>query len=138
MFTPAGGYADTVINNTLVIKAERKTVQIEHLPEVFFPRSGLYSLRSKSSHLCQTVSRPPKVTNHILIRFLVDVHRVFIDDKSPYVLGCGQAFSRYGIATEEGAIVVVRPDLCKFSFISLDIAVLIIRRCGSDSSSFGS
>jgi phenol 2-monooxygenase len=136
MFTPSGGHTDTVINNTLVIKAERRAVQIDQLPEVFFPQSGQYSLRSKSSHLYQTASRPPKVTNYILIRFLVDVHRVFIDDKSPYMLGCGQAFSKYGIDTEKGAIVVVRPDSCKFVFDTSDIAVLTIRRRCPNSSSF--
>ncbi|CAJ0546761.1 Ff.00g013880.m01.CDS01 [Fusarium sp. VM40] len=84
MFTPSGGHTDTVINNTLILKAERKAVQIDQLPEVFFPKSGQYSLRN--------------------------VHRVFVDDKSPYMLGCGQAFSKYGIDAEKGAIVVMRPD----------------------------
>jgi hypothetical protein len=31
------------------------------------------------------------------------------------MLGCGQAFSKYGIDAEQGAIVVVRPDLCECS-----------------------
>jgi phenol 2-monooxygenase len=44
---------------------------------------------------------------------ILDVHRVFVDDTSPYMLGCGEAFSKYGINPERGAIVVVRPDLCE-------------------------
>ncbi|KAH7183324.1 FAD binding domain-containing protein [Fusarium flagelliforme] len=84
-FTPAGKNADEVFLNTLVIKADRKTIEIDQLPEVFFPKSGPYSLRN--------------------------VHRVFIDDTSPYMLGCGEAFSKYGVNPEQGAIIVVRPDL---------------------------
>ncbi|KAF4435835.1 putative phenol hydroxylase [Fusarium austroafricanum] len=93
MFTPPGEGADTVINHTLVIKAERKSIQIDQLPEVFLPRTGPYSLKN--------------------------VHRVFVDDASPYMLGCGQAFSKYGIDAEQGAIIVVRPDLYVARVLSL-------------------
>ncbi|KAG5773869.1 hypothetical protein H9Q73_011941 [Fusarium xylarioides] len=85
MFTPAGEPADKVFSHTLLIKAQRKTIEIDQLPEVFFPHTGPYNLRN--------------------------VHRVFVDDTSPYMLGCGQPFSKYGIDAEQGAIVVVRPDL---------------------------
>ncbi|KAL6914814.1 hypothetical protein FSST1_012574 [Fusarium sambucinum] len=84
-FSPAGEATDKIFNNTLVIKADRKIIEIDQLPEVFFPKSGPFSLRN--------------------------VHRVFVDDTSPYMLGCGEAFAKYGINTEQGAIVVVRPDL---------------------------
>ncbi|KAI6765284.1 hypothetical protein HG531_012383 [Fusarium graminearum] len=84
-FSPSTDTADKVFNNTLVIKANRKTIEIDQLPEVFFPKSGPFSLRN--------------------------VHRVVVDDTSPYMLGCGEAFSKYGINPEQGAIVVVRPDL---------------------------
>ncbi|KAJ4012639.1 hypothetical protein NW752_008352 [Fusarium irregulare] len=84
-FTPAGKNADEVFLNTLVIKADRKAIEIDQLPEVFFPKSGTYSLRN--------------------------VHRVFVDDTSPYMLGCGSAFTKYGVNPEQGAIIVVRPDL---------------------------
>jgi hypothetical protein len=30
------------------------------------------------------------------------------------MMGCGQAFFKYGIEPEQGAIAVVRPDLCEF------------------------
>ncbi|KAF4998711.1 hypothetical protein FGRMN_3037 [Fusarium graminum] len=85
LFTPVDQHADAVINITLIIKSERRTIEIDQLPETFFPRTGEFSLRN--------------------------IHKVFIDDKSPYMLGCGQAFSRYGIDDGTGAIVVVRPDL---------------------------
>ncbi|KAF5667284.1 phenol 2-monooxygenase [Fusarium heterosporum] len=84
-FTPVDKHADAVINITLIIKSERKRTEIDRLPETFFPRTGQFSLRN--------------------------VHKVFIDDESPYMLGCGQAFSRYGIDTDTGAIIIVRPDL---------------------------
>ncbi|KAL4727937.1 hypothetical protein ACLX1H_004636 [Fusarium chlamydosporum] len=85
LFTPVRDTTDKVFNNTLIIKADRKTIEIDQLPEVFFPKSGSYSLRN--------------------------VHRVFVDDASPYMLGCGNAFSRYGIDPQQGGIVVIRPDL---------------------------
>ncbi|KAF0636494.1 hypothetical protein FPSE5266_02824 [Fusarium pseudograminearum] len=92
-FSPSTDTADTVFNNTLVIKADRKTIEIDQLPEVFFPKSGPFSLRN--------------------------VHRVFVDDSSPYMLGCGEAFSKYDINPEQGAIVVVRPDLYVSRVLSL-------------------
>ncbi|KAJ4112807.1 hypothetical protein NW760_004627 [Fusarium oxysporum] len=93
MFTPAGDPVDKVFSHTLLIKAERKTIEIDQLPEVFFPHTGPYNLRN--------------------------VHRVFVDDTNPYMLGCGQAFSKYGINAEQGAIVVVRPDLYTARVLSL-------------------
>ncbi|KAI7771448.1 hypothetical protein LZL87_010888 [Fusarium oxysporum] len=93
MFTPAGEPADKVFSHTLLVKAERKTIEIDQLPEVFFPHTGPYNLRN--------------------------VHRVFVDDTNPYMLGCGQAFSKYGIDAEQGAIVVVRPDLYTARVLSL-------------------
>ncbi|KAF5972880.1 phenol 2-monooxygenase [Fusarium coicis] len=93
IFTPAGESADEVFSHTLLIKAERKTIEMGQLPEVFFPHTGPYNLRN--------------------------VHRVFVDDTNPYMLGCGQAFSKYGIKAEQGAIVVVRPDLYTARILSL-------------------
>ncbi|KAJ4123397.1 hypothetical protein NW765_006411 [Fusarium oxysporum] len=93
MFTSAGDPVDKVFSHTLLIKAERKTIEIDQLPEVFFPHTGPYNLRN--------------------------VHRVFVDDTNPYMLGCGQAFSKYGIDAEQGAIVVVRPDLYTARVLSL-------------------
>ncbi|KAF4341962.1 phenol 2-monooxygenase [Fusarium beomiforme] len=97
MFTPPGDQTDRVFSQTLLIKAERKTVEIDQLPEAFFPHTGPYSLRN--------------------------VHRVFVDDSSPYMLGCGQAFEKYGIDAENGAIVVVRPDLYVARVLSLSDAI---------------
>ncbi|KAJ0139843.1 Uncharacterized protein HZ326_17246 [Fusarium oxysporum f. sp. albedinis] len=75
-----------------------------------FARKGLHevSLPSYKSH-------PTLPSDDILTRPPTDVHRVFVDDTNPYMLGCGQAFSKYGIDAEQGAIVVVRPDLCECS-----------------------
>ncbi|KAF5678187.1 putative phenol hydroxylase [Fusarium denticulatum] len=93
MFTPAGEPSDKVFSHTLLIKAERKTIEIDQLPEVFFPHTSPYNLRN--------------------------VHRVFVDDTNPYMLGCGQAFSKYGVDADQGAIVVVRPDLYTARVLSL-------------------
>ncbi|KAF5025502.1 hypothetical protein F66182_2407 [Fusarium sp. NRRL 66182] len=85
MFTPVGAPEDQVMNHTLVIHGERRSIEIDRLPKFFFPLSGRYLLRN--------------------------VHKVFVDDENPYMLGCGCAFSKYGIDPSRGAIVVVRPDL---------------------------
>lgn len=56
MFTPAGDPVDKVFSHTLLIKAERKTIEIDQLPEVFFPHTGPYNLRSKRAILrCQVM-----------------------------------------------------------------------------------
>lgn len=42
---------------------------------------------------------------------LPDLHKVFVDDES-YNSGHGQAYQRYGIAEEPGAVILIRPDQC--------------------------
>ncbi|KAM6529412.1 hypothetical protein FALCPG4_007547 [Fusarium falciforme] len=85
MFTPFGAPADEIINPTLVIRGERKSLEIEKLPEFFFPKTGRYMLRN--------------------------LHRVFVDEQNPYMLDCGRVFSTFGIDAGRGAIIIVRPDL---------------------------
>jgi phenol 2-monooxygenase (NADPH) len=43
--------------------------------------------------------------------------KTFVDDES-YNSGHGYAYEKYGIDVEEGAVVIVRPDQCKFHFCS--------------------
>ncbi|KAM0414647.1 hypothetical protein ACHAPT_013506 [Fusarium lateritium] len=95
MFTPTGAPADEIINPTLVIKADRKSLEIDQLPKCFFPKSGKYMLRN--------------------------VHRVFVDDRNPYLPGCGRVFSTLGIDVDRGAIIIVRPDLCKWPISTLHL-----------------
>lgn len=45
--------------------------------------------------------------------FLSDLHKVYIDDEH-YNSGHGHAYSKYGVDPSEGAVVIVRPDQCKF------------------------
>lgn len=46
---------------------------------------------------------------------LLGLHRVFIDEKNAYMAGCGHTLSTHGINPVNGAVVIVRPDLCKFT-----------------------
>ena len=42
-----------------------------------------------------------------------DLHKTYLDDDS-YHCGHGHAYNSYGIKPEEGAMVIVRPDNCKY------------------------
>jgi phenol 2-monooxygenase len=48
---------------------------------------------------------------------LPDVHKVFIDDES-YNSGHGQAYQQYGIAEDQGAVIIIRPDQCMLFALS--------------------
>ena len=44
---------------------------------------------------------------------LADLHKVYVDDMS-YNYGHGHAYQTLGVDPEEGAMIIVRPDQCKF------------------------
>lgn len=56
---------------------------------------------------------------------ILDLHKTYIDDES-YYSGHGQAYEKYGISTEEGAVIVVRPDQCMYSYFQECIEILLI------------
>lgn len=43
----------------------------------------------------------------------IGLHKVFVDDES-WNSGHGHAYDSYGIDPEQGCLVVVRPDHCKW------------------------
>ena len=46
---------------------------------------------------------------------LPDLHKTYVDDEH-YNSGHGHAYEKYGVDAAVGAVVVVRPDQCKFIF----------------------
>ncbi|QKD57874.2 FAD binding domain-containing protein [Fusarium oxysporum Fo47] len=86
--------ADSVINPALIIQTKRSSLSEAEIPRYFLPTSGKYRMTS--------------------------LHRVFIDEENPYMAGCGRALSKYGIDAARGAVVIVRPDVCKSPAISTD------------------
>jgi phenol 2-monooxygenase len=42
-----------------------------------------------------------------------DLHKTYIDDEH-YNAGHGHAYEKYGVDPKVGAVVLVRPDQCKF------------------------
>lgn len=48
-----------------------------------------------------------------LVLTKADLHKTFVDDES-YNSGHGHAYKFYGVEPAEGAVVVVRPDQCKW------------------------
>lgn len=42
-----------------------------------------------------------------------DLHKIYFDDES-YNKGHGHAYELLGISPQKGALVIVRPDQCKF------------------------
>lgn len=48
----------------------------------------------------------------------LDLHKTYIDDEH-YNSGQGHAYEKYGVDPDVGAIVIVRPDQCKCSNMSV-------------------
>ncbi|KAK0704036.1 FAD binding domain-containing protein [Lasiosphaeria miniovina] len=82
-FTPPGADPDTVIDRVLVLAGDRKKVEQGEIPAFFTPATGKWKMKNLT--------------------------KVFADDES-YNSGHGHAYEAYGIASQRGAIVVVRPD----------------------------
>lgn len=83
MFTPKNADVDSFIESIVVLLGNRSQIEQEQIPEFFSPITGKWKMR--------------------------DVHKTFVDDES-YHSGHGHVYQTYGIDSEKGAIVIVRPD----------------------------
>lgn len=92
-FTPDNTDIDNFIESIVILAGKRHDVELEHVPDYFWPTTGKYQMR--------------------------DVHKIFIDDES-YHAGHGHAYETYGIDVGRGAIVIVRPDQYVSKICSLD------------------
>ncbi|KAK1704330.1 FAD binding domain-containing protein [Colletotrichum lupini] len=75
------------LNLVLVLNSDRRKLEDRHIPRLFTPNAGRWGVKC--------------------------LQNVFVDDVS-YHAGHGEAYVKYGIDPEVGAMVLVRPDQCKF------------------------
>ena len=85
-FTPRGSDIDSLIELVLVASGKRHEVELEQIPEFFYPVSG---------------------KNHIH-----NLHNIYFDDES-YNKGHGHLYEYLGMNPQKGVIVIVRPDQCE-------------------------
>ncbi len=91
----------------------------ERIPDYFWPKSGKWGIRGMSiSHLLEPIA---------LIN-MVDLHKTFIDDEH-YNSGHGHAYEEYGVDSNVGAAIIVRPDQCKQSTRDYAATRKILMRC---------
>ncbi|KAJ5736439.1 uncharacterized protein N7483_001564 [Penicillium malachiteum] len=82
-YTPSSDDFDSLMELIIVGHGNRHDVELEQIPECFYPVTGKNQTR--------------------------DLHKIYYDDES-YNKGHGHAYEFLGINPKEGALVVVRPD----------------------------
>ncbi|PWN50048.1 tetracycline 6-hydroxylase protein [Violaceomyces palustris] len=83
-YTPKDQDVDSVIDCRVVFsRCERQDIEIDRLPDLFWPRKGKYQLR--------------------------DYEKVYTDSRS-YNFGHGEIYRRRGIPESQGCLILVRPD----------------------------
>ncbi|KAJ5645721.1 hypothetical protein N7507_011732 [Penicillium longicatenatum] len=93
MFTPKSQDADSLIETIVIGHGKRHDIELEHIPECFYPVTGKNQTK--------------------------DLHKIYYDDES-YNSGHGRAYEFLGISPKEGALIIVRPDQYVSAVISLD------------------
>lgn len=78
--------------------------QQEQIPGYFWPVTGKWRMRGEFN--------TPLVAQIYDMLMMLDLHKVYVDDEH-YNSGHGHAYEKYGVDSEAGAVVVVRPDQCK-------------------------
>ncbi|GES66508.1 phenol 2-monooxygenase [Aspergillus terreus] len=82
-FTPPGNDIDSLIEPILVAHGKRHDIELQQIPESFYPFSGKNTTR--------------------------DLHKILFDDES-YNKGHGHLYEYLGIDPQQGVIIIVRPD----------------------------
>ncbi|KAJ5756831.1 hypothetical protein N7533_006374 [Penicillium manginii] len=82
-FTPSSHDTDSLIENIVIGHGKRYDVELEQIPECFYPMTG---------------------KNHTR-----DLHKIYYDDES-HNQGHGHAYDVLGIDPKRGALIIVRPD----------------------------
>ncbi|KAK4863990.1 hypothetical protein LT330_010200 [Penicillium expansum] len=91
-FTPKNQDIDSLIEAILIGHGKRHAVELEQIPECFYPVSGKTQTR--------------------------DLHKIYYDDES-YNDGHGRAYEYLGIDPAQGALIIVRPDQYVSAIIGL-------------------
>ncbi|KAL4907206.1 hypothetical protein BDW74DRAFT_189734 [Aspergillus multicolor] len=81
------GDCDSLIEPILVGYGPRHDIELDQIPSAFYPVTGKNQIK--------------------------DLHKIFFDDEA-YNRVHGHLYEHLGIDTENGAIVIVRPDQCEF------------------------
>lgn len=92
-FTPKESYPDSVIEPLLVLSSRFKDTEQSIIPDVFCPKTGKWGIR--------------------------DLHKTYVDDEH-YNNGHGHAYKTYGVDSQRGAVVIVRPDQYIAKVVSLE------------------
>ncbi|KAF3384385.1 3-hydroxybenzoate 4-monooxygenase [Penicillium rolfsii] len=82
-FTPKSQDVDSLIETIVIGYGKRHDVELEEIPEVFYPVTGKNQTR--------------------------DLHKIYYDDES-HNQGHGHAYEYLGINPQQGALIIVRPD----------------------------
>ncbi|KAJ5953584.1 hypothetical protein N7454_000480 [Penicillium verhagenii] len=92
-FTPTLQDLDSLIETIVIGHGKRHDVELEQIPESFYPLTGKNQTR--------------------------DLHKIYFDDES-YNRGHGHAYEFLGIDPKEGALIIVRPDQYVSAVMGLD------------------
>ncbi|KAJ5128139.1 hypothetical protein N7448_008918 [Penicillium atrosanguineum] len=92
-FTPSSRDVDSLIETIVVGHGTRHDVELEQIPEHFYPVTGQNQTR--------------------------DLHKIYYDDKS-YNEGHGHAYQFLGIDPLQGALIIVRPDQYVSAVVSIN------------------
>ncbi|KAJ5453481.1 uncharacterized protein N7458_004437 [Penicillium daleae] len=82
-YTPKSQDVDSLIETIVIGHGKRHDVELEQIPEVFYPVTGKNQTR--------------------------DIHKIYYDDES-HNKGHGHAYEYLGIDPKHGALIIVRPD----------------------------
>ncbi|KAH8926311.1 hypothetical protein BT69DRAFT_1239221 [Atractiella rhizophila] len=83
LYTPKGQDLDSVVEVLACIANETETIEWEDFPQILKPRKGAFGY--------------------------MDYWKIYVDEQS-YHEGHGQAYNYLGVAAEEGAVIILRPD----------------------------
>lgn len=109
-FTPSGADVDSLIEPILVLSSKFLETEQESIPDYFWPVSGRWGIRGQFTHICASLA--------LILMLDTDLHKTYIDDEH-YNSGHGHAYEKYGVDPRVGAVVIVRPDQCKYQNVSL-------------------
>lgn len=107
-YTPDAMEPDNIISSTLILPSHGHDGDLEDVPELYTPRTGKLQMKctNPTFHL-------PYISSGKGLTGASGVRKVFLDGESYYNSGTGHAFDSYGIDPSRGAVVIVRPDMCK-------------------------
>jgi phenol 2-monooxygenase len=103
-FTPKDQDIDSLIEIILIGHGKRHDVELEQIPECFYPVTGKNQTRGADALIFNLPTMPN-------LEYL-DLHKIYYDDES-YNDGHGHAYEYLGIDPAQGALIIVRPDQCR-------------------------